>query len=251
MTSSTRACSRVTRRARPRASRSPRAARERRRSSATKVVLYFGAPSCRGDQAGARQMPDEMTRLLAGLVARRRQIVEMIAAEGQRARSMSDKRLIKSIARLRKALEKELSELDVLIGDQIRRIGRLGREKGSARFSAWRRKDNRPDPDRPHHAEDCAKQIPAEIATAPPVYCSVSNDPAMHPAVRSTRGNHDCPLKGRVFQRPVRHCLRATFRLMRERQSRFHSSHCRQLNFLSLCLASPAHDIALQAQLLP
>ena len=32
---------------------------------------------------------------------------------------MSDKRLIKSIARLRKALEKELSELDVLI-DAIR-----------------------------------------------------------------------------------------------------------------------------------
>jgi transposase len=66
-----------------------------------------------------RQMTDEMTRHLAGLVARRRQIVEMIAAEGQRARRMSDKRLIKSIARLRKALEK-LSALDVLIGDQIR-----------------------------------------------------------------------------------------------------------------------------------
>jgi transposase len=60
-----------------------------------------------------RHMPDEM-------IARRRQIVEMIAAEGQRARRMSDKRLIKSIARLRKALEKELSALDVLIGDQIR-----------------------------------------------------------------------------------------------------------------------------------
>ena len=41
-----------------------------------------------------RQMPDEMTRHLADLVARRRQIVEMIAAEGQRARRMSDKRLI-------------------------------------------------------------------------------------------------------------------------------------------------------------
>ena len=67
-----------------------------------------------------RHMSDEMTRHLAGLVARRRQIVEMIAAEGQRARRMSDKRLIKSIARLRKALEKELSALDVLIGDQIR-----------------------------------------------------------------------------------------------------------------------------------
>ena len=31
-----------------------------------------------------RQMPDEVTRLLADLVARRRQIVEMIAAEAQR-----------------------------------------------------------------------------------------------------------------------------------------------------------------------
>ena len=55
--------------------------------------------------------------LLADLVARRRQIVEMIAAEAQRTRRMSDKRLTKSVARLRKALEKELSELDVLIDE--------------------------------------------------------------------------------------------------------------------------------------
>ena len=67
-----------------------------------------------------RQMPDEMTRLLADLVARRRQIVEMIVAEGQRARRMSDSRLTKSIARLRKALEKELAELDAVIEDQVR-----------------------------------------------------------------------------------------------------------------------------------
>ena len=67
-----------------------------------------------------RQMPDEVTRLLADLVARRRQIVEMISAEAQRTRRMSDKRLTKSVARLRKALEKELSELDGLIDDQIR-----------------------------------------------------------------------------------------------------------------------------------
>ena len=67
-----------------------------------------------------RQMPDEVTRLLADLVARRRQIVEMIAAEAQRTRRTSDKRLTKSVARLRKALEKELSELDGLIDDQIR-----------------------------------------------------------------------------------------------------------------------------------
>jgi transposase len=67
-----------------------------------------------------RQMPDEMTRLLADLVARRRQIVEMITAEGQRVRRISDDRLIKSIARLRKALEKELAELDALIEDHVR-----------------------------------------------------------------------------------------------------------------------------------
>ena len=93
-----------------------------------------------------RQMPDKTTRLLADLVARRRQIVEMIAAEGQRARRMNDKRLTKSVARLRKALEKELSELDALIGDQIRWIGRLGRERGSPRLRARCREDNRPDP---------------------------------------------------------------------------------------------------------
>lgn len=49
-----------------------------------------------------RQIPEEMTRLLAELVARRRQIVEMIAAEGQRAGRMSDHRLTRSIGRLRK-----------------------------------------------------------------------------------------------------------------------------------------------------
>ena len=67
-----------------------------------------------------RPLPDEMTRLLADLVARRRQIVEMMAAEGQRARRMTDKRLRKSIARLRKAMEKELAELDGEIDDHVR-----------------------------------------------------------------------------------------------------------------------------------
>lgn len=67
-----------------------------------------------------RPLPDDMTRLLADLVARRRQIVEMIAAESQRARRVSAPRLKESIARLRKALEKELSELDNDIGDHIR-----------------------------------------------------------------------------------------------------------------------------------
>jgi transposase len=67
-----------------------------------------------------RPLPDEATRLLSDLVARRRQIVEMMAAEGQRERRLTDKRLKKSIARLRKVLEKELAELDSEIDDFMR-----------------------------------------------------------------------------------------------------------------------------------
>ena len=68
--------------------------------------------------------------MLADLVARRRQIVEMIAAESQRARRLTSARLQKSIARLRKALEKELAELDGEIDDAVR---------GSP---AWREKED-------------------------------------------------------------------------------------------------------------
>jgi transposase len=67
-----------------------------------------------------RQLPDATTQLLAELVARRRQIVEMIAAESQRASHITVPRLKKSIARLRKALEKELFELDDVISDHVR-----------------------------------------------------------------------------------------------------------------------------------
>lgn len=67
-----------------------------------------------------RALPDEATQLLAALIARRRQIVEMMAAEGQRERRLTDKRLKRSIARLRKALEKELAEIDGAIDDSVR-----------------------------------------------------------------------------------------------------------------------------------
>jgi transposase len=70
--------------------------------------------------AQPRPLPDAMTRLLADLVARRRQIIEMMVADGQRERRVSDRRLKKSIARLRKAMEKELAELDSEIGDHVR-----------------------------------------------------------------------------------------------------------------------------------
>ena len=67
-----------------------------------------------------RPLPDASTRLLAELVARRRQIIEMMTAEGQRERRISDPRLKKGIARIRKVLQKELTELDGEIDDRVR-----------------------------------------------------------------------------------------------------------------------------------
>lgn len=76
-----------------------------------------------------RPLPDEETRRLADLVARRRQIVEMMTAERQREKRASAKTR-KSIARLLRALEKELSVLDHDIDDTVR---------GSP---AWREKED-------------------------------------------------------------------------------------------------------------
>lgn len=81
-----------------------------------KVIAQFAEAT----RPPLRALPDETTRLLAELVARRRQIVAMMAAEGQRERRVTDKRLKKSIVRLRKALEKELIDLDGDINEHIR-----------------------------------------------------------------------------------------------------------------------------------
>jgi transposase len=68
----------------------------------------------------ARPLADAETQLLADLIARRRQIVEMIVAEKQRLDRAPAKRLIKSIERLLKALEKELSNLNGDIDAAVR-----------------------------------------------------------------------------------------------------------------------------------
>jgi len=72
-----------------------------------------------------RPLPDEAPRFLNDLVCRRRQIIEMIVAEKQRAMRLSNKRLQQSIARLIKALEKELAGLDTDIDARyaVRRPG--------------------------------------------------------------------------------------------------------------------------------
>jgi transposase len=67
-----------------------------------------------------RPLPDAATQLLADLVARRRQIIEMIVAERNRARRTAVKRITKSILRLIAALEKELAEIDTEIDTGVR-----------------------------------------------------------------------------------------------------------------------------------
>jgi transposase len=89
------------------------------------VIAHFG------EAAGvtARPLPDEATQQLADLVARRRQIVEMIGSEKQREKR-ANPRIKKSIGRLVKALERELSSVETDIDDAVR---------GSP---AWREKED-------------------------------------------------------------------------------------------------------------
>ncbi|HTZ79523.1 MAG TPA: IS110 family transposase [Stellaceae bacterium] len=67
----------------------------------------------------ARPLPDAETQLLADLMARRRQIVVMIAAERQRAPRLP-KRLRRSCERVVAMLEKELATLDQDIDTSVR-----------------------------------------------------------------------------------------------------------------------------------
>ncbi len=64
-------------------------------------------------------LPDEATRHLSALMDRRRQIVGMIASDKQREHGTTEAKLKRSIARLRRALEKELARIDTDIDNQI------------------------------------------------------------------------------------------------------------------------------------
>jgi transposase len=77
-----------------------------------------------------RPVPDEQTRLLAELVARRRQIIDMIVAERQREKRAENVRVRKSLARTIRTLEKELPQIDGDIDTLVR---------GSP---AWRQKED-------------------------------------------------------------------------------------------------------------
>jgi transposase len=90
------------------------------------VIAHFAEAT----KPQVRALPDEATRLLADLVARRRQIVEMMVAERQRQKRLTIPHLRESIDRLLKALQKELTSVDTDIGGIVR---------GSP---AWREKED-------------------------------------------------------------------------------------------------------------
>lgn len=76
-----------------------------------------------------RPIPDEQARALAEMVARRRQLIEMIVAETNRRRQLTQPRLVRGVERHLKALQKELTAIERDIDDEI---------KGSP---AWREKE--------------------------------------------------------------------------------------------------------------
>ena len=67
-----------------------------------------------------RELPDEAARLLAELVSRRAQLIEMLVAERQREKRASAGRVRKSLAHHIAALEKELPEIDRDIDTMVR-----------------------------------------------------------------------------------------------------------------------------------
>ena len=67
-----------------------------------------------------RPLADEQTRTLSELVARRRQLIEMMTAERNRRARLSRKQLLRALDRHLAVLQKDLSELDEEIKTTIR-----------------------------------------------------------------------------------------------------------------------------------
>jgi transposase len=67
-----------------------------------------------------RPIPDAQARALGELVARRRQVVDMIVAESHRRRQLTEPRLLRRIERHLSVLQAELSEIECDLDDAIR-----------------------------------------------------------------------------------------------------------------------------------
>ena len=79
------------------------------------VIARFGVAS----GVKPRSLPDEQSRLLADLVARRRQIMGMIVAEEARLKRADNRQLKQSIRRLLTALRRELKSVDADLDGQV------------------------------------------------------------------------------------------------------------------------------------
>lgn len=71
-------------------------------------------------QPEPRPIPDEQAQALGELVARRRQIVEMIVSETHRRRQMTQRLLLRQVDRHLAVLQEELSEIERELDDSIR-----------------------------------------------------------------------------------------------------------------------------------
>jgi len=80
------------------------------------VIAHFGEAV----RPVVRPLPDEAARTLTELVARRRQIVDMMAAERMRRQQVSIRRIERSIDRHLASLQKELTKIERDLDDEIR-----------------------------------------------------------------------------------------------------------------------------------
>lgn len=67
-----------------------------------------------------RALPDAQAKVLGELIARRRQLIEMMTAEANRARQVETRRVKKRIDRHRDVLQAELSEIEAELDETIR-----------------------------------------------------------------------------------------------------------------------------------
>ena len=84
-----------------------------------------------------RPIPDAAARALGELVARRRQIVEMIGSESQRRRQLRDPRLVRRLDAHLAWLQKELSEIEADLDHAVRAslvgVAPVNRDSGTFR----------------------------------------------------------------------------------------------------------------------
>jgi transposase len=145
-----------------------------------------------------RPLPDEQARLLGELVARRRQIIEMIVAERQREPHTAIVRVRKSITRHIRVLEKELVEIDNdnrHSGTQLSCLARQGRPAG----------------DLPRDRQQAGADIARRNAGARQPNASPDRQPcrscSVHPAIRPLeRQEHDRRRSGASAQCALHGC---------------------------------------------